>query len=185
MKFTTQAVARRVIVVLGTAFVLTEGIRSVAQTQPASQTMVTAQSVLLREGTEVALKLRQELTSKTAAEGDSVNLTLDQDLKVGAVTVAKAGSGAVGTITHAQKAGVVGRPGDLGLRVEYLKADDATIRLRGTHGKQGKGREGTAVALTVVFGPIGLIKHGRNAQFREGTPLVAYVDQDIELRALD
>jgi hypothetical protein len=70
------------------------------------------------------------------------------------------------------------------LRLEYLKADDSCVRLRGTKGKQGKGKEGTAVALTVLFGPIGLIKHGRNAEFKEATSLVAYVDQDTELAGL-
>jgi hypothetical protein len=130
------------------------------------------------------LKLRDKITSKTAVEGDSVNLILDQDLKVGDITVARAGSVAVGTISHASKAGMLGRPGDLGLRLEYLKADDSSVRLRGTKGKQGKGKEGTAVALTVLFGPIGLIKHGRNAELKEATSLVAYVDQDTELAGL-
>jgi hypothetical protein len=69
--------------------------------------------------------------------------------------------------------------------VEYLKADDLNIRLRGVEGKQGKGKEGTAVVLTIVFGPVGLIKHGKNAEFKPGTTLVAYVDQGIELPALD
>ncbi len=90
----------------------------------------------------------------------------------------------VGTVSHASKAGRLGRPGDLGLRLEYLKVDDSSVRLRGTKGKQGKGKEGTAVALTVVFGPVGLIKHGRNAEFKEATPFVAYVDQDTELPTL-
>jgi hypothetical protein len=48
--------------------------------------------------------------------------------------------------------------------LEYLRVDDSAVRLRGTKGKQGKSKEGTAVALTVLFGPIGLIRHGRNAQ---------------------
>ena len=55
----------------------------------------------LKEGTEVRLKLRDKLSSKTAVEGDPVNLMLDQDLKVGNITVAKAGSLAAGTISHA------------------------------------------------------------------------------------
>jgi hypothetical protein len=38
---------------------------------------------------------------------------------------------------------------------------------------------GTAVALTVIFGPIGLIKHGKNVEVKQGTPLLAYVDQDF------
>jgi hypothetical protein len=45
-----------------------------------------------------------------------------------------------------------------------IGVDDSAVRLRGTKGKQGKSKEGTAVALTVLFGPIGLIRHGRNAQ---------------------
>ena len=114
-----------------------------------------------------------------------MNLILDQDLRVGEMTIARAGSVAVATVSHAGKAGMLGRPGDLGLRLEYLRANDSSVRLRGTKGKQGKGKEGTAVALTVLFGPIGLIKHGRNAEFEEATPLVAYVDQDTELRALE
>src|SRR5580692_7955390 len=100
------------------------------------------------------------------------------------IAVARAGSVAVATVSHAGKAGMLGRPGDLGLRLEYLKTNDSMIRLRGTQGKQGKGKEGTAVALTLVFGPIGLIKHGHNAEFKEATPLVGYVDQDTELPTL-
>jgi hypothetical protein len=39
------------------------------------------------------------------------------------------------------------------------------------------------VALTVLFGPIGLIKHGKNVDIPPGTPLTAYVDQDYPLLA--
>jgi hypothetical protein len=131
------------------------------------------------------MKLHEKVTSKTAVEGDQVKLVLEQDQKVGAITVARAGSVAVATVSHAGKAGMLGGPGDLGMRLEYLKTNDSMVRLRGTQAKQGKGKEGTAIALTVVFGPIGLIKHGKNAEFKKGTPLVAYVDQSVELPALD
>jgi hypothetical protein len=185
MKFRPQTVARRLVPALLVMFALTEGVWSAAQAQATGQTAAPRGAVLLKEGTEIKVKLRDKITSKTAVEGDLVNLTLDRDLKVGEITVAKAGSVAVGTVSHAGKAGMLGRPGDLGLRVEYLKADDSSVRLRGTKGAQGKGKEGTAVVLTVLFGPLGLIKHGRNAEFQEATPLVAYVDQDTELRALE
>jgi hypothetical protein len=55
------------------------------------------------------------------------------------------------------------------------------VRLRGSKGKEGEGREGTAVALTVLFGPIGLIKDGKNVEVKAGTPLTAYVDEDVSL----
>jgi hypothetical protein len=185
MNFGTKRVARRLFAIAIVTFALAEGVSSVAQTQPPTEAGPSSRTVTLREGAEVKLKLRDKLSSKTAVEGDSVNLVLEQDLTVGPATVAKAGSAAVGTISHAGKAGMVGRPGDLGVRLEYLRTDDSTIRLRGAQGKQGKGREGTAVALTILFGPIGLIKHGRNAEFKAGTPVVAYVDQGIDLPALD
>jgi len=143
-----------------------------------------ASKLVLKEGTEVKLKFRDNLSSKTAAEGDPVNLTLDQDLKVGEVTVARAGAAAVGTISQAKKSGMLGRAGELNMRLDHLLAGDSRVKLRGSKGKQGEGKEGTTVALTVLFGPIGLIKHGKNVEIKEGTALVAYVDQDIELPPL-
>lgn len=137
--------------------------------------------IALKEGTDVSLKFAQDLSSKTAAEDDPVNLVLAEDLKVGDVVIAKAGSKAVGTITHAKKAGMMGKAGELNMRLQYLLVGDTRVKLRGTKGKEGQGKEGTAVALTVLFGPIGLIKHGKNVDIKEGTPLQAYTDETYEL----
>ena len=41
------------------------------------------------------LKFAQDLSSKTATDDDPVNLVLDEDLKVGDVTVVKAGAKAL------------------------------------------------------------------------------------------
>ncbi len=108
--------------------------------QPQAPAAEPPAKLILKEGTDVKLKFAQDLSSKTATDDDPVNLVLDEDLKVGDVTVAKAGAKALGTVTHAT---------------------------------------GTAVALTVLFGPIGLIKHGKNVEVKQGTALLAYVDQDF------
>jgi len=139
--------------------------------------------LILKEGTDVNLKFAQDLSSKTAMDDDPVNLVLGEDLKVGEVTVAKAGAKAVGTVTHAKKAGMMGKGGELNLRLEYLIVGDSRMRLRGTKGKEGEGKVGATVALTVLFGPIGLIKHGKNVEVKEGTPLRAFVDQDFAVPA--
>jgi hypothetical protein len=133
----------------------------------------------LTEGTDVKLKFAQDLTSKTANDDDPVNMVLDEDLKVGDVVVCKAGAKALATVTHAKKAGMMGKGGELNIRLEYLVVGDKRMRLRGTKGKEGEGKVGTAVALTVLFGPIGLIKHGKNVEVKQGTALTAYVDQDF------
>lgn len=75
---------------------------------------------VLKEGTDVNLKFAQDLSSKTAADDDPVSLVLDQDIKIGEVVVVKAGAKAVGTITHAKKAGMMGKAGELNMRLDYL-----------------------------------------------------------------
>jgi len=142
-------------------------------TVPTTATAPVPEKLVLKEGADVNLKFSQDLSSKTAAEDDPVNLLLDQDLKIGDIVIAKAGAKAVGTITHAKKAGMMGKAGELNMRLQYLIVGDTRLKLRGTKGKEGQGKEGTAVALTVLFGPIGLIKHGKNVDIKEGTPLLA------------
>jgi len=137
--------------------------------------------LMLKEGTDVKLKFADDLSSKTANDGDPVNLVLDEDIKVGDVVVVKAGAKATGTITNAKKAGMLGKAGELNMRLEHLKAGSERVRLRGSKGKEGEGKEGTTVALVVLFGPIGLIKHGKNVEIKAGTSLVAYVDQDVAI----
>jgi hypothetical protein len=137
--------------------------------------------VVLKEGTEVPLVFAAALNSKTAVDDDTVNMTLAEDLKVGDVVVVRKGAPAVATVTNAKKAGMMGRPGELSIRLEYLKSDDERLHLRGNKGKEGEGKVGATVALTVIFGPIGLIKHGKNVEIPEGTPLTAFVDQDYTL----
>lgn len=149
-----------------------------ASTQAIAQTSQPAKLVI-KEGTDVNLKFAQDLSSKTAQDGDPVNLVLADDLKVDGVTVAKAGAVALGTVTHAKKAGMMGRAGELDMRLDYVVVGDSRMMIRGTKGKEGQGKEGTAVALTVLFGPIGLIKHGKNVEVKQGTPLTAFVDSDF------
>jgi hypothetical protein len=136
---------------------------------------------LLKEGIEVPLKFANGISSKTANEGDPVEFLLDDDLKVGDSVVVGKGAHALATITTAKKAGMMGRPGDLSVQIQYLVVGSNRVHIRGTKGREGDSKTGATVALTVLFGPIGLIKHGKNVEIPAGTPLTAYVDQDIWL----
>jgi hypothetical protein len=150
-------------------------------TVPAPSTPDASGKYMLRDGTDVNLKFAQDLSSKTSSEGDPVTLTLVDDLKVGDVVVAKAGSKAIGEVTKAEKSGMMGKAGELNIRLDYLKAGDTKIKLRGTKGKEGESGTTGAVVLTVLFGPIGLIKHGKNVEIKQGQALHAFVGDDIAL----
>lgn len=69
------------------------------------------------------------------------------------------------------------------MRLDYIKVGDTRVMLRGTKGREGDDKTGTAVALTVLFGPIGLIKHGKEIDIKQGTPLKAFVADDTTLPA--
>ena len=136
---------------------------------------------MLHDGDDVSLKFSQAISSKIAQDGDPVNLVLDEDLKVGNVVVAKAGSKAIGEVTNARKAGMMGKAGELNMRIDYLRVGDTKVRRRGVKGKEGQSGQTSAIVLTVLFGPIGLIKHGKDIDIKEGTPLKVYVDDPIAL----
>lgn len=130
----------------------------------------------LAEGTDVELQFAQDLSSSTSFEGDPVMLTLVKDLMVGDVVVAKAGSKAYGEVTKAQKSGMMGKPGQLDIRLDYLQTGDSKIKLRGTKSNEGENRVKGA-----LLAPIGRIKHGKNVEIKAGDPLHAYVANDILL----
>ena len=153
-----------------------------SQTTPA--TPAEPAKLKLKEGTDVNLKLAQALSSKTAAAGDSVELLLDQDLIVDNAVVAKKGSRAVATVSNAKKAGMAGKGGELNLRLEYLKAGDTKVKLRGAQGKNGDSKTGATVGLVLAFGVLGFMKHGKQAEVKEGTPVKAYVDEDALVASL-
>lgn len=91
------------------------------------------------------------------------------------------GAKAVATVSQAKKAGMMGKGGDLNVRLEYLRSDSGKIKLRGTKNREGDGKVGATVALTILFGPIGLIKHGKNVEVKKGTLLTAHVADDMPI----
>lgn len=148
----------------------------VAATNPDAQGRYT-----LHDGDDVPLKFDQDISSKTAAEGDPVAFVLAEDLKVNGVVVAREGAHALGEVSEVSKNGMMGKPGTLSIRLDYLIVGEDKIHLRGTKGKEGKDSTKSAVVLTVLFGPLGLIKHGHNIEMQKGQTLAAYVAEDIAL----
>lgn len=126
-----------------------------------------------------------DITPQSLIEGDPVEFVLDDDLKVGDSIVVSKGAHALATVITAKKAGMMGRPGDLAVQIQYLVVGSNRVHIRGTKGQEGDSKTGAAVALTVLFDPIGLIKHGKNVEIPAGSLFTAYVDQDIWLALMN
>jgi hypothetical protein len=154
---------------------------SAALPAPPPVPAATSAKLVLTEGTDVYLAFDEDLTSKTANEGDTVTFILTEDLKVGDVVVAKAGAKAVGEVTNAQKAGMLGKGGELNIRLDHLKVGTAKVHLRGTKGGEGKSGTGGAIALSLLVSPLFLLLHGKQVKVAKGTALHAYVSDDISV----
>ncbi len=126
--------------------------------------------VMLREGTEVALQLAQDVSSRGAKPGEPVELTLAQDLKVGDALVAKAGQRAAGEVVQAKKPDFWGEAGEVSIRVHFLKVGDKKVEIRGAIGSAG-------TRYVIIRGSQGIIK--------TGTPVKAFIATDTEVTSIE
>ncbi|HKS10056.1 MAG TPA: hypothetical protein VJS13_10945 [Pyrinomonadaceae bacterium] len=141
---------------------------------------------VIPDGMEFTVVTIDEITSKTAAEGDPLTFKVAEDVKIdGQIVIAK-DSLVKGIVAQAKKAGMMGRGGSLGIRVESaMTIDNQKLKLRSSKGKEGDDKTGTTVALVVLFGPLGFLKKGKNAKIAPGTPIKVYTDEEkkVELKS--
>jgi hypothetical protein len=138
-------------------------------------------TLVLPEATPVKLKLLHTLNSKTLVVDDPLNFALAEDVTVKGKIIAKAGAVAIGRVRQAQAARTLGRGAQMSLEVQYLKVGRVRVPLRGSQAQSGADRKVDTVALVVLFGLSGLIKHGSEIEVKEGSLFTAYVDKDTEL----
>ena len=134
---------------------------------------------VIPDGMEFTVVTIDEISSKTAAEGDPLTFKVPNDVTVDGQTVIAKDSLVKGVVAQAKKAGMMGRGGSLGIRVESATTvDNQKLKLRSTKGKEGDDKTGTTVALVVLFGPLGFLKKGKNAVIKPGTEIKVYVDEE-------
>ena len=142
-----------------------------------------AATIKVPEGTEMIVRLNDSLSSGTSTEGDQFSITLQEPVKLDGGATLQAGYRGRGEVARVKKKGFAGQAGELNIRVSYLRVGDTRIRLRATKGQEGQGAMGATVALAVLFGPLGLLKHGHDVEMKAGQTFTAYVDADAELDA--
>ena len=156
-----------------------------SQSAGSSSPQEAGKTVLLKRGTEAHLKMAQSLTSKTSTVGQRVELVMDEDLKVGEVLVASKGSRVLGTVIEGKK-DEKRRPGSIvALRLEYAVTPRGKVSLSGEMKGSTKREKGAIVASTVAFGLTGFLiawDAASKNRITEGTPIVATVAEDFEIR---
>ena len=180
MQKTTPRPFQTVVMLLVLVSIITPSITAVSLAATRNQDPPKAEEVrVIADGTEFTVVTIDEITSKTAAEGDPLTFKVAHDVTIdGRVVIAK-DSLVKGTVAQAKKAGMMGRGGTLGIRVESaMTVDNQKLKLRSTKGKEGDDKTGTTVALVVLFGPLGFLKKGKNAVIKPGTEIKVYTDEE-------
>lgn len=138
---------------------------------------------ILRTGTEVVLKLSEELTTKgkKLRVGQRFHMETAEPVIVQGMTVIPVGSPAVGEITDVRNKGMWGKSGHLGARVLYVTVNGRQMRLSGAFDDKGvTGTAGVVGALVVV--PVaGFFMTGTSARVPLGTQVKGFLDEDVPL----
>ena len=139
---------------------------------------------ILRVGTEIPLRLIEELTTKgkKLRVGDRFHLETSEPVMVNGVNVIPVGSPAVGEITDVRNKGMWGKSGHLAARILYVTVNGRQIRLSGAFDDKGVAGGVGAVALTTfVAWPAGFFITGTSALVRSGSIVKGFVDEDVPL----
>lgn len=154
-----------------------------AQTTSAPIASPSFNSAVLRTGTEVPLRLSEELTTKGKhlRVGQRFHMETSEPVIVQGVTVIPVGSPAMGEITDVKNKGMWGKSGHLGARILYVTVNGRQIRLSGAF--DDKGVAGTAgVVGAVALVPVaGFFVTGTSAKVPMGTIVKGFTDEDVPL----
>ena len=141
-------------------------------------------SAVLRVGTEVPLRLSEELTTKgkKLRVGDRFHLETSEPVMVNGVNVIPVGSPAVGEITDVRNKGMWGKSGHLAARILYMTVNGRQIRLSGAFDDKGvAGGVGAVAVSALVFLPAGFFMTGTSAKIPAGSTIKSFVDEDVPL----
>lgn len=175
--------ALQVVAAMGVGLFAADGVQAQTAPQPAVAVAAPAGGSVLRVGTEVPLKLSEELTTKgkKLKTGYRFHLEVSENVLVEGHIVVPAGTPAFGEVTDVRNKGMWGKSGHINARVLYALVNGRQIRLTGNF--DDKGVTGTAgVVGAVAFVPVaGFFMTGTSAKLAVGTPVKAFVDEDVPL----
>jgi hypothetical protein len=141
-------------------------------------------NAVLRTGTEIPLRLEEELTTKgkQLRVGQRFHLTTSEPVVLNGVTVIPAGTPAEGEITDVRNKGMWGKSGHLSARILYMTVYGRQIGLSGTFDEKGSAGGVGAVAVSAfVFLPAGFFMTGTSAKVPAGTVVKSFLDEDVPL----
>ena len=141
----------------------------------------------LPEGTKIRVRLEQAISSATAEEGQLVEMSVTDAVRVGDAVVIAEGASVTGTVTEAHEKRRMGRAGKLDFSIDRVKTvDNRWVPLRYTVTKKsGQSHAVSSGILTAgvaaVFwpaAPLMLLRKGQDITINRGVVFEVYTDRN-------
>lgn len=138
-------------------------------------------SVRVQIGTEIRLRLLDQLSTARTPRGTTFRLEVAEDVRVNNMVAIKSGTLAVGEVTRSEPKGAFGASGKLEARVLYLMIDGRPVRLSGHLNAQGKSGTTGTVLTAIAAGSLAFVVTGKTAVLLPGQILSAWLERDLLL----
>jgi hypothetical protein len=146
-----------------------------------------AAQVTIPDGTRLRVRLDQALSSATADQGETVELSVTEPVRIGDQVMIPEGARVTGTVTEAQEKRHMGRAGKLDFSIDRVRAVDGEwIPLRYTVNKRSGGSHAVSTGVltagaAVLFWPAApafLLIKGKDVTLNKGMVFDTFTDQD-------
>jgi hypothetical protein len=145
--------------------------------------------IVLPAGTPLTIVVTNPISSATAKVGDTFAIAAQSDVVIGGWIAIKKGAPGQGEILAVTPAGSHGKPGSLGIQMDWIyAADGEKVKLGNQNSTQeGEGKTGVASTMTILsyalLGPLGLFTHnfvkGKDVVVDDTHPLQTYVSDSV------
>jgi hypothetical protein len=153
--------------------------RAVATPAAPAPTIAADGSLLLATGTPITLAVAQEVNSSTHHAGDTFQLTVLNDVRVGDTIVIPRGTPAQGEITWRTGKGAFGKSGKLEFSLRYIDLGGRHVPVTGDFRQEGEGNTiATGVGIIAVGVFAGFIT-GKRARLPVGRELMSQLAQPV------
>ena len=143
---------------------------------PATQPVLAASPLLLRQDTPVELMAVKEVSTADTAAGARFKLRVNKAVSMDGKVMIPVGSWAFGEVIAASDSGGLGKAGRMTARLLYVQTGDAQVPLSGEVSAKGTGAGSAGLAI-LFTGWAG----GNNAKIKAGEILTGFIAEDAWL----
>jgi hypothetical protein len=154
-------------------------------TPPVVATIITRRAspkpgtLLVEKGTMVRLMIVNEVSTRTAKDGDRFPLRVDEDVMIDGTKIIPVGATAWGEIADIKESGSAGVAGKIAANLLYVETPFGRAPLTGERDKKGStGGAGLGLAI-YSFGVFGLLMKGNEGRLRAGDIFNGYFAKDM------